>query len=496
MTTRSRTSSVAMSLTYFGFICLLEQQHCRVVNIGASPPDTHKINYAEIVAREKSLLLRVWRELFRISREHPRRMLLAMAFLPRFLMASLISKFSNGSLFSDDAFYLQMVKDRATRSMSGWNAYTHGLWERSRSFMLVPVILYRLIGTSSFIPLLLSVCIGSLLVIVTYSLSRRYSSQDAAFLTTLCFCLMPSQILWSSLFLKDVYVAITLACIALLLRLWDESRLTHKVGLLGCIFILLLYLGQLRLHTFVVACAALGFAIFLTSKGLDLFRRSLAVGILTLLPMVAGAGILGVEFISRLTQGVEDQRILGAAGSATAVVNVPQMQLDPSPAASSNGGSISSDNSKSNASDSDSFPQVDTDMKDSLARSDVVSTLLDEARYLPSAIRVMLIEPLPGSLSKSRSLYAAFGEHLVWYPLLVLAAYGILSNRRRDVVMSFMTLLSVGLVIMWGLVEGNFGTAFRHRTEFVWIFFVLASMGINDLREKHKRRRRFRSIDQ
>ena len=32
---------------------------------------------------------------------------------------------------------------------------------------------------------------------------------------------------------------------------------------------------------------------------------------------------------------------------------------------------------------------------------------------------------------------------------------------------------------MWALVEGNFGTAYRHRGEFVWVAILFAGLGID-----------------
>ena len=45
-----------------------------------------------------------------------------------------------------------------------------------------------------------------------------------------------------------------------------------------------------------------------------------------------------------------------------------------------------------------------------------------------------------------------------------------------------------GLAVMWGLVEGNFGTAYRHRGELVWGIAVLDGIGIDYLLGRRKPR--------
>jgi hypothetical protein len=104
-------------------------------------------------------------------------------------------------------------------------------------------------------------------------------------------------------------------------------------------------------------------------------------------------------------------------------------------------------------------------------------------------MKVMLIDPTPSQLSQSKSLIAAFVEHLVWYPAILLAIYGISRRRKWPMELVFSLFLWIGLASMWGLVEGNLGTAFRHRTEFVWIIFLFAGIGIQKISDDLKKRK-------
>ena len=85
----------------------------------------------------------------------------------------------------------------------------------------------------------------------------------------------------------------------------------------------------------------------------------------------------------------------------------------------------------------------------------------------------------------------AFAEHLIWYPTVLLAMWGLwrligLRSRSSDLVYVLVT--SLGLITMWALVEGNFGTAYRHRGEFVWAALIFAAVGTEDLLDRRKLR--------
>ena len=107
--------------------------------------------------------------------------------------------------------------------------------------------------------------------------------------------------------------------------------------------------------------------------------------------------------------------------------------------------------------------------------------------YLPTGLRVMLLDPLPNQLDQSPNMRYAFAEHLLWHPLLLLALIGIVARRASLTPGLVFTLLVTScLATMWALVEGNFGTAYRHRGELVWGVAVLAGIGLDHLLNSRK----------
>ena len=75
---------------------------------------------------------------------------------------------------------------------------------------------------------------------------------------------------------------------------------------------------------------------------------------------------------------------------------------------------------------------------------------------------------------------AAMPETLLWYPLFLLSILGFrisLRNRRTAALVPLSVLLVV--VSSYALVEGNFGTAYRHRAQIMPLFFVFSGVGLS-----------------
>jgi len=105
-------------------------------------------------------------------------------------------------------------------------------------------------------------------------------------------------------------------------------------------------------------------------------------------------------------------------------------------------------------------------------------------RHLPKGLSVMLLEPYPWRDTDNPRVDLARLESLVWYPLLAFALLGLFdlarSPRYRRVLM-YPVLVGGAVLLIYALAEGNFGTAYRHRGEFVWVVAVLAATGAHAL---------------
>jgi hypothetical protein len=108
--------------------------------------------------------------------------------------------------------------------------------------------------------------------------------------------------------------------------------------------------------------------------------------------------------------------------------------------------------------------------EEEVAAQDVTADLA----HLPLGLFVMLMEPVPWDSGGSLALRFARWEMILWYPALSLALIGLVAARRFLRQLLFPILFGGGLLLVAALTEGNIGTAYRHRGEFVWIVIVLA----------------------
>jgi hypothetical protein len=93
---------------------------------------------------------------------------------------------------------------------------------------------------------------------------------------------------------------------------------------------------------------------------------------------------------------------------------------------------------------------------------------------LPIGLAYALFAPFPWSLER-RLDFALLPEMLLWYVCIVAAAATAIRERRSWQTVAPLTLLSAGLLGLFALVEGNWGTLFRHRAMVIpWVLTLAA----------------------
>jgi hypothetical protein len=215
--------------------------------------------------------------------------------------------------------------------------------------------------------------------------------------------------------------------------------------------VLFVLLAHLRLHTLVAAAWAVALASWFGVRRHRVVRGAGAAVLLLSVPWLLGVGPAGMSLVLDSSGTLEARRANNAVGAVTAVVppSHPAATATPTPP----------------------HPAPD----DALGAN---------VRYLPKGLSVMLIEPLPWKAGASRAVDLARVETLVWWPLLGLAAIGIVGSRRRLRVLAFPILTAGAIVVLYALSEGNFGTAYRHRGEVVWAVVLLAGAGVDVLQTR------------
>ncbi len=119
-------------------------------------------------------------------------------------------------------------------------------------------------------------------------------------------------------------------------------------------------------------------------------------------------------------------------------------------------------------------------------------------RFLPVGLAYYLFAPFPWDLGSALQWFT-LPETLLWYGLFPFVVRGALLALRRDP-RAYAVFFSVviAVVIPYALVQGNVGTAYRHRAQILPLLFVLAAIGLRDaysvLIARRRRRLEMRAV--
>ena len=427
----------------------------------------------------------------RSALEHPFMTVFLVALVLRVAIAVTLTATFSGVFVHDDTTYHLMARDAAAHDTGNWDEYTHTLYGTTSAFMIPLTFIYAVFGPNMFAGQVFVAFIGAGVAALTARLAFEMGGLKAALVAGFIIAAWPSQVLWSSLLMKDAAVWFGLAGLGAAVAVGSQAtgrRLLIAGVIAGCMLFLLSYL---RLHTLVVASWALMISSFFTAKRDRLARvaGSLVLGLT--FPWMFGA--IGPAGFLLITQhgSLEERRFANAQGASTAIVSTPS----PNPAAQAR----ARDLENQAAAFEDSDPKRAEELRAQALEERAVAEreergsagsaevpLDPNLRHLPRGLSVMLLEPFPLPFVGSMSLRLARLESLVWYPLLLLAGLGLWNVRTYLRQMAFPIVAAGGILVMYALSEGNLGTAHRHRGEFVWVVAVLAAIGVNHLRAPHR----------
>ena len=386
------------------------------------------------------------RRLARWALDHPLVAVAIVAVAARVLLAVGVAIAHHGTLFGDDERYLRMARQAADGDTSSWDAYLHLLYRRTGSLLWPVTGLFEVFGGVAIIAQLFVAALGTGTAVLTTKLGLEFLGRPAALFAGIAVALLPSQILWSSLVMKDAVVWCLLAGIAVTFVASWRARGWRLLACWAGIVAMLTALGFLRLHTLEIALVALLLASVVAPAAGRLPRVAAAAAVLLLLPVTFGMGVAGISFL-RNTGSLTERRALNAVDADTAVVK---------PATGA--------------------PQTSNGTLAAPASDDPGTSTVS---YLPEGLTVILLRPFPWEIGSggSTGVRLAGAETVLWYPLLAIAIVGLVAVRRRLAVLAFPLLAGAATAVMYGLSEGNVGTAYRHRGEFVWVVALLAAAG-------------------
>ena len=404
---------------------------------------------------------------------HPVAAVFGVALFVRVAVAVVIRVHYGGALFGDDYGYHVLASQAADGDSTHWDDFTHFLY-RENGGLLVPMTgLYKVFGSEVLLGQVLVALAGAATAAFSVVLVQGFAGRWTALASGLAVAALPSQALWSSLTLKDALVWFCLAALGVIVARWNRSHAPLALALCAIGMAASLgYLSTLRDHTMVVAAWASLLAVAVAGGRRWAARLALAIVVAVGVPWLAGTGPAGATLVRDNAGGVAEQRTLGAEDAATALVH-PSAAPSNSPSPSSPTPTPSPTRTGSNTPGSiqDSFGGA----------TRTAGTFRENLEYLPHGLAAMVLEPYPWQPVNNGRVRLAKVDDLLWYPMLALAVLGLASVIRYRRVLAYPLFAAAGSATMWALVEGNFGTAFRHRGEFVWAVAVLAGAGVTTL---------------
>lgn len=449
--------------------------------------------------------------------KHPLICLFSLALSVRALVAVFLTNVFSGSLVLDDQTYWGIAEDLARGTTGTWDAYESGLYSQTRVFSLPLAAVYKLTGGSQLAGQLLVAFVGASLCVVVFLVAQELLGKSpVALFPALVVALLPSQVLWSSLILKDAFVWLMLACLAYaFIRQTRAEQPLQIVTWLAMTALTLFLLAFLRPHTTVVAAWAMVLACWIGKAPFRALRTIAVVLISVLVPLLAGLGLLGVPFALNATP-VSEIRDANAVGAKSAIVTPPaeitrrltdrKAELEQELAevealgkkrGRSTGGGEPAEPAEVGNREKDI--RLELQRLDSKLEAQVEPETIESEtgsppptdpsrkvglRYIGRGLSVMLLEPYPWNPSTSPSFTMAKFEAIVWYPVVILAVVGVAGVLRRWKVMLLPSLLGGGTLFLYALTEGNVGTAVRHRGEFVWVIALFAAMGLEAIQRR------------
>lgn len=431
-----------------------------------------------------------------------------LALAARLLVAITTRLFFDGFLFGDEEFFAQIASDMARGDTAHWGGYEHSLGRSMGAFLYVLAGAYQLFGLGSFAGQAVVALLGAGTAAAVAALALQVLPVRESLGAGGLVALLPSQVLFSALTLRDAASWLLLSLAAVFIAKGNAVRGSVAAAYGVVVVVLLTVLAFVRVHTFIASTVALAIASWFAADGPRWLRGMTMTVVAALMPAVLGYGVFGAAFL-RNSPDFEIRRVANAQHADTAVVQAPATKPP-----SGEGSEVAS-------------PAVERDVdgteREYLPDGIVVERLTDETvrvyqrglvkerlptgvtrtypgepppyhlprpfiaepsagavtrefMYLPRGLVVFLLEPLPW---RTGSIAVRLGqlESLVWYPLLALSLVGALRLRRRLSTAAFPVLIVGLLSVGYGMAEGNYGTAFRHRGEIVWAVAFLAAAG-------------------
>ena len=411
----------------------------------------------------------------------------------------------DGVLIPDEGQYLLISRLASEGELTSefWGGYGRSLFDSTRAFTWPLTALFWLFGPHRILGQLLSATFGAISAAAAASLASRFLRPRFALAAGLTVAIFPSQILWSSVVLRESMIWALLATMALVIA-YSQSCTSAGRILLSAVMAGVLFGGiaWLRPHTALVAIWCLYPAVLLGSN--RVVRVATATCLLVVVPWLAGLGPGGAELAIAASGrlGISRSYMSFAADSAIVesnIVPLPPIGSTAPPIGSTappigstappiGSTALSCDKRPDANTQAVLTPLIDRTASDWVCIYDnsgnvvlVDNRLRTSVKRLPQGFLDTLVRPLPWEAYSSAAAFLAGLESILWVLLYGLAIIGVWTHRRSHRLLLFPTLLVVVISMTGAMSHGNLGTAFRHRGQLLYALAVLAVGGVQGL---------------
>lgn len=410
-------------------------------------------------------------------------------------------------LIPDEQQYLELARSVANGSgAEAWaRGYGQSLYDTTRVFMVPLAFFFDALGPSRLIGQLWAAIFGVATAVGAAALAGRIGGRRPALVAGLTVALLPSQILWSSVVLRESLAWFALVVIALAMGTsFCRESLRSQLPAFVALAAGLLALGFLRFQTMAaVVWAVLVVAIVVSRPG-RLVRVAFAGALVLLVPAAVGIGPGGFELARQAVPSLGTTRTVLADSAETAFtattvvddVQVPERRPpgdgSTEPESPGPGGGPSSPASPgdrpgdSPTADPDDVPTERDGNNTRIVQTPNRTYVVEEGmsanlEAIPRGAVATLLRPFPWEGGDSAASRLASVENLVWYGLYVLAGVGMWASRGRIDQIAFPVVGTGAILALAFVTQGNLGTAFRHRGQVLWALAVLAALGASHL---------------
>lgn len=431
--------------------------------------------------------------------DHPVLTTAAVALLARVVFAVVSFMVNHGSLIPDEAQYIDLASSVARGDgAEAWApGYGGSLFRATWVFMAPLTVLSKVFGDARLVPQLFVVTWGVLVVAGTVRLTMELGSRRSALIAGTIAALLPSQVLFSSVVLREAMVWFGLVAIAVIVARSPRWR-GRQVALAGfAVFALLVGLGFLRSQTLVAAAFALVPAAWIGPR-IGRFQRGAVFTLAAAVaPVAAGFGAFGIGLVSNASDNLATTRA-SLGFDASSRFEQPERLLDEhgDPVHCTGRGQPSAPTAATTAPGAVALAgqqpihrtTPDGTVVRVVCRTDGFFVIVDDGvgatlSRIPSSVSANLLEPFPWTGGDDWLQRLAAVENVAWYALYVLASVGAVIAFRRTPHAAAFPIFATATILGASIVsQGNLGTAFRHRGEVLWAVAAFAAVGLAWLR--------------